>query len=367
MLGLSGGLATADREVNGEVDGDEEEEDEEWGFAVLLDGHDSEVKSVAWSPGGSLLATCSRDKSIWIWEDLEDGDNNFETVAVLQEHAGDVKYVSWHPEEDCLASASYDDTIRLWREDVDDWGQIACLRGHEGTVWCVEWEGPTSVMDQEDKAIPVTVPLDPENGKLSASQREEWLKQRSRSGPRLVSCSDDRTIRIWHKQSQERQTTSYNSSIPSIIRPASMDETWVEECQLPTHHDLSIYSVAWSKKTGLLASAGADGRIVVYRERFVLPSTSDSQSDADRQASSEFRNSNEQSTSLSTAWEVVACVEAAHAIYEINHICWANRADQKETQQQDEGSRDRINGADSDEVLLSTGDDGCVKAWRLEQ
>ncbi len=41
----------------------EEEDDEEWRFVVVLDGHTSEVKSVAWSTGGNLLATCSRDNT----------------------------------------------------------------------------------------------------------------------------------------------------------------------------------------------------------------------------------------------------------------------------------------------------------------
>ncbi|KAL6703010.1 Cytosolic iron-sulfur protein assembly protein [Coniothyrium glycines] len=318
-------------------DEDEDADADEYQFSCILDGHESEIKCLSWSPSGQYLATCSRDKSVWIWEELE--DDNFETVAVLQEHDGDVKCVAWHPEEDLLASSSYDDTVRLYREDADDWVQVTCIEGHKKTVWWTEFEG--SGMSKQDFRG---------QGADMNEEQKQFVDRLERSGPRLTTCSDDCTVRIWRRKPRERDDqSSSNTGIPSIIRSVTIDEDWYEEAVLPQVHERAIYAVSWSRRTGMIVSAGSDGKIIVYKERWraQTPAAANGEPmevDGDVKA--------EAADSL-TEWIVVAELFSAHDVFEINHVTWAPRADK--------GKR-----WDGEEVVLSTGDDGEVRVWTLD-
>lgn len=317
----------------------DDDEDEEWNFAVILDGHESEIKSLAFSTVSPLLATCSRDKSVWIWEELE--DDNFETVAVLQEHEGDVKCVAWHPSEDLLVSSSYDDNIRLWREDIDDWGCCACLEGHKGTVWWVEFEGPErpGLISQSPSAA-------------ANEQASALLDMRSKAGPRLVSSSDDLTIRIWRRIPSDKPAPPLgHGKIPSIIKSTSIEEQWVEEAHLPQVHERAVYAVSWSKKSGRIVSSGSDGKIVVYEERWRSDASS---KDADTVMENEQQPDQRPGPENPlTEWVVVAEFQDAHDVFEVNHVCWAKRSDA--------GRR-----TDDEEVIITTGDDGEVRVWSLD-
>ncbi|KAL7670857.1 hypothetical protein ACOME3_005774 [Neoechinorhynchus agilis] len=165
---------------------------------LLTSSNDDVPKSIAWSRSGEYIATCSRDKTVWIWQVMDD---EYELCEVLQGHSQDVKDVVWSPTEDILASCSYDCSIRLYKDDGDSWFCFNQLDGHTSTVWSIAFNA---------------------------------------NGDKLASSSSDCSIIIW--------CTANHT-------------TWIMSSQLNLNTELPIYSVSWNNKTDFIACGCGDDSI----------------------------------------------------------------------------------------------------------
>lgn len=294
----------------------------EWDCVGTLEGHESECKSVAFSHTGGVLASCSRDKSVWIWEVQPDAE--FECLSVLMEHSQDVKVVAWHPTDEVLASASYDDAIKLYIDDPsDDWFCYTSLTGHESTVWSLAF---------------------------------------SPCGNYLASASDDLTVRIWRRLNADECET--HGVKPEGKMAGRKGEKWIPVNVLKGHHDRTVYSVSWGTDTtstrpgnlGRLASGGGDGRICVY----------------------EVTASEDDSKQLFPNVQLIAKMERAHGSADVNCVSWAPASlnervgatakieelmEDGETPKSQDGKG--LSHETMSDMLASAGDDGSIKVWTL--
>jgi WD40 repeat protein len=120
------------------------------GRAIARTFHDHLVNQCTFSPDGRWLITASSDYTARLWE-----VPSLRLRAVLREHEDDVEMAAFHPDRDLVATASRDHRVRVFGLD----GRLQrTFAGHTADVVSVTW---------------------------------------SEDGDRLVSSSDDGTIKTW--------------------------------------------------------------------------------------------------------------------------------------------------------------------------
>ena len=248
------------------------------GHIRTLEGHTGTVWAAAYSPDGSQIASGGADKTIRIWN-AKTGEH----VRTLTGHQNDVRSAAYSPDGSQIASGSQDNTIRIWNAETGE--HIRTLTGHSHWIISAAYspDGSQIVSGSVDKTVRI---WNAETGghirTLTGHTDLVLSAAYSPDGSQIVSGSSDKTIRIWNAETGEtiRTLTGHTNSVDSAayspdgsqIVSSGVDRTirvWNAETgetiRTLTGHTGSVFSVAYSPDGALFASGGDDDAIRTWR------------------------------------------------------------------------------------------------------
>jgi WD40 repeat protein len=245
---------------------------------LILYGHRAGVAAVRFSPDGLLLATTSGDKTTRIWEVTAAGSRE---DLVFAGHPAPVTIAELSDDGSMLFTGGEDGSAMLW--DASDGRLLHRLDGHTARIFgsAFSADGTLLATAAEDATVRIWSVATGESRHVLADHRDSvWGVEFSHGGEVLVTGSLDSTVRVWAvlTGSASAMLDLTGRGLFSIGFDPSGDllyaigegisvfraDTLAPRFTLDNNQG-AILGHTFSPDGDLLAVAGADGTIILYR------------------------------------------------------------------------------------------------------
>jgi WD40 repeat protein len=241
----------------------------------------AQIGALAYRPDGKLIALGS-------YKEVRLADPAGKVVAALTGEAEQVRAVAFSPDGTLLAAAGglpgRKGEVKIW--DVEKRALIRTIEGHTDCIYAAAFspDGKTLATSSYDKLIKL---WDVASGKETRTLKDHidaiYDLAFTPDGKRLLSAAADRTVKVWDTASGERQYTlgepldGLNTiaidpsgkrvaagGLDKTIRIWSLGEREGKLLNSLIAHEDAILRLAWSPDGKILASAAADKTIKIF-------------------------------------------------------------------------------------------------------